>query len=140
MNLFLSTGIQTSDVVVTQFHSDRSAHQASDERVHPLVADRAAEDPLQAGQRRVRHHPQRRDLKDVGKAVEGGAQRQRPGTVHHGGRAIEAAPHEGVSGLQVPTEVEKAERKNADVDKRDELSERRFVSVTKDDFCENSPC
>ena len=73
--LFLSTGFQTAVVVIAQFHSDRSAHQASDERFHSLVANRTAEDSLEARQRRVRHHPQRRDLKDVGKAVEGGAER-----------------------------------------------------------------
>jgi len=60
---------------VAEFDAHRAAHQAADERLHPLVADRAAEDPRQTRQRRPGHHPQRRDLEDVGQTVEGRAER-----------------------------------------------------------------
>ena len=95
--------LQASGIILTEFDPDRAAaHQAADERLHPLVADRTAEDSRPAGQRRLGHHPQRGDLKDAGQAVEGRVERQGPGALHHGGREVEAAPHEGVSGLQVP--------------------------------------
>lgn len=89
-------------LIFAEFNADWSAHQAAHERVHPLVANRTAQDLGTSGHRRTSNHPQRRNLQDARQAVEGGAQRQGPRTLHPRGRTTEASSHERISGLQVP--------------------------------------
>lgn len=75
-------------------------HQAADERVHGVVADRASKN-----MRTDTRHAQRRDLKEPRALVED-SKRRREAAFHRRGGAAEATTYTRVPGLQVPAAQE----------------------------------
>ena len=80
---------------VTDKKEQPESHQAANERVHGLVADRAQENL-----RSPARHAQRRDQQEARSPLED-PRRGRAQALHRRGREAPTAPHDGVSRLQI---------------------------------------
>ena len=79
----------SATVAKTDQEEQSQPHQAADERVHGVVADRAAQDL-----RDPARHAQRRDQQAARQALEDALRRRTP-SLHRGGRTPPPPPHAG---------------------------------------------